>query len=117
MKISQIVIIKEQLKAFDGKDLPSKLSYKLGRLEDKIDPIYSRFKMERDKLIIEKYGIKTDEVGNYQVPSDKMSEYKKEVLDLLDQEEEVEFKIHINLFDGVSTSKEFFKALGDIIEE
>ncbi len=117
LKISEILIVKAALKEFDKKEVPSKLSYWLGRLEDKIDPICNRFDKENSRLICDKYGVENPEKkNNFQVPKEKMGDYVNEINALVEVKEEIFIRIKLELFEGVNTSKEFFRALGDIIE-
>jgi hypothetical protein len=97
--------------------IDSKLSFRLSRFEDKASGIINSFKKTQNKLIIEKYGEKLEDDKGYQVPSDKMEEYLKEVNILLEQEEDFDYTISISLFEGEKISKEFFNAMGDFITE
>lgn len=115
LKVQEILTIGESLKEFDKKELPSKLSYWLGRLEDKIEPVIKRYNKERDRLILEKHGVKIEDTMQFQVPKENIEAFSKDILDLLDQKETIEISLPLELFDGVNVSKEFFKAMGDII--
>ncbi len=117
LTIQQILIAKEALKEFDKKGLPAKLSYWLGRLEDKLTPISERFQKERSKMIIEKYGVKTEGAESYNVPKEKLEDYTKEIEGILEQKEMVEIKLKLEMFEGVEVSKEFFISMGDLIVE
>lgn len=114
--VQEILTIGESLKEFDKKELPSKLSYWLGRLEDKIEPVIKRYNKERDRLILEKHGVKIEDTMQFQVPKENMEAFTKEVLELLGQKETIEISLPLELFEGVNVSKEFFKALGEIIK-
>ncbi len=117
LTIEKVLIAKEALKEFDKKGLPSKLSYWLGRLEDKLSPISERFQKERSKMIIEKYGVKSEGTENYNVPKEKLEDYTKEIQGVLGQKEIVEIKLKLEMFEGVEVSKEFFISMGDLITE
>lgn len=116
LTVSKILQIKSALKELENKELPSKLSYWLGRLEDKITPILDRYSKEHNRLIMEKYGVK-DEFGVFSVPSDKLEEFVKEITEIQSQQEDITITIKLELFDEVKISKEFFIALGDIVQE
>lgn len=116
LTVEKAVIIKEALKEFDKKEVPAKLSYWLGRLEDKIDPMYNRYNKENRKLILEKYGEKLEGSDRFQVPKEKMEEYQKDVDEILNQKETIDISLKFDLFEGVNVSKDFFRALGEIVE-
>jgi hypothetical protein len=115
IKLSTALEIKTVLKEFQGKQLPSKLSYWLGRLQDKVDPIVTRLENERNKLITEKYGSKVEGTETYQVKPENMEDFSKELLELGNEEEDLDIRIDLELFQGVSATKEFFSALGEIV--
>lgn len=118
LKVSKILQIYQALKEFDGKAIPFKLSFRLGRLEDKIRPIVERYDKINIELITTKYGTPVEgKEGQYSVPADKMEELSKEVTPILDQDEDIDFTIKLELFEGVNVSKDFFIALGDLVTE
>ena len=114
--VSQILEIKNALGEFTKKELPSKLSYWLGRIEDEINPSFNRFSKENNKIIVEKYGVKVEGTETFKVPVEKFKEYNDEVSILLEQKEEIKISIKLDLFDGVLASKEFFIAMGDLVK-
>jgi hypothetical protein len=117
LTVEKIIVAKQALGEFDKKALPAKLSYWLGRLEDKLNPISKRFEKEKNNLIIEKYGKKVEGTESFQVPEENIEAYTKDVLTILDQKEEIDISIRLELFDGVEVSKEFFISLGELIKE
>lgn len=115
--IAQALEIKSALKEFDNKPVNSTLSYWLGRLEDKIDPIVNRYEKIRCDLIINKYGVKVEGSDNYQVPSDKLQAFGNELAELVANKETIEIRLKLSLFAGVEVSKDFFRKLGSVIED
>ncbi len=104
-----------------GKDLPVKLSYRLGMFEEKTSAFARQFKKQESKLIIEKYGIQEENEGiktdNYKVPPDKLVDFNKEISDILSQEEDFDYTINLSLFDGLLIPKEYFRDMNVFIVE
>jgi hypothetical protein len=113
--VGKKVLAIDALKEFKDVKVKATLSFRLSRFEDKMSGTYKRFNEAKDKLIIEKYGVKEGE--GYKVPEEKMADYFKEINELLAQEEEVDYTINLSLFEGEKVSKEFFAAMGDFIVE
>ncbi len=93
MKISlkEIVNSTEQIKALLEVKLPVKISYKLSRLANKINPILETFNENRNKLIKE-FGEEDPETKNYSVKDpEKLEQFTKKLLELLDVEEEIDW--------------------------
>ena len=71
--------------------LPVKVSYKIMRLANKLDPILKSFNTSKDELIKE-FGEKNADDDNYTVKDPiKLGEYVKKLGELLDTKERVEF--------------------------
>lgn len=116
-KVQKLLEIKQALKEFENKPLPSRLSYWLGRIEDKINPSVSRFEKLRNDLIIKKYGTKKEGTYLFTVPKENADDFIKEIKELEAEEEDIEIKpLRLELFDGLEVSKDFFRIMGDIIE-
>lgn len=116
LTLQEILNVNEGLKQIAGKELPSKLSYSLGRLQMKITEPLQVFDKTRNGLI-KKYG-ELQEDKTTKVKDENMEKFISELNEVLKTEENIEFNpINISLFDGQSFSKEFFIVMDKFIIE
>lgn len=96
IKLSQIVGNIENIKALQEIALPVKVSYKIKRLVDKLNPILKSYDEKRNDLIKE-FGDEQED-GNFAVKDpEKLKEFAEKLQELLDMEEEIDFeKINID---------------------
>ncbi len=82
-------------------NFPVKIWYSLGRNKDKLDSLFKASERARIK-IVEKYGEPTAENASVkQVPKEKMPEFQKEYLDLMEMEVEIDpYKIKLSLLES-----------------
>ena len=105
IRLGDIVGNVENIQELQKVKLPVKVSYKIMRLANKLDPILKSFNSSKDELIKE-YGEKNENDDNFTVKDPvKLSEYVKKLGELLDTKEQVEFE-PINVED-----------LGDVVLE
>jgi len=72
-------------------DFKFKVSYRIRRLTDKLQAILDTYNLQRQELI-KKFGEKDEETGNFTVKDpEKLKEFWKELNEMLDVEEEIEF--------------------------
>lgn len=121
LTVEKSLIAKDALKEFDGKSLPSKLSYWLGRTEDKLNPVEKSFNKIKEELIKklgehEKDG-EGKETGQIKVSNDKIEEYMKEINSVLQATEEVPALLKLEMFEGVEVTKDFFIKMGELVSE
>jgi len=115
--ILELLQASEALKQASGKELPSKLSYWLGRLQTKIDSPLKEYEKKKHDLF-KKYGDKDEAKDTLTVPDDKKQVFFIEVSELQKIEEEINFNpIKLELFDGSNFSKEFFILMDKFITE
>jgi hypothetical protein len=123
LTVQQIVNARKAISDFNtGRELPAKLAYRLGRLLDKAESVERQFKKTDQKLIVEKYGAAIKDADGkdtqqFQVPPDKMEDYAKEVFDILNQEEEMDYEIPLSYFDGINAPEGLFKSIHHFIKE
>ena len=92
IKLSDIVSNIENIKNLQEVKLPVKVSYRLKRLVNKLDPILTTFNEKKNDLIKE-HGELDEETKNIQVKDpEKLKLYFAKLTDLLAVQEEVEFE-------------------------
>lgn len=118
--VEKAIIASKAIESIKDIKLPAKLSYRLGRLSDKLTPIVSRFDKLRNELVTEKYGslVEGDE-NKFSVPADKMPDFLKEISDtLLNKEDIGEVKpINIDEFGDIEIPMSFFSDMDGFIIE
>lgn len=90
LKLSQIVNSIESLNILIGTKFPAKVSYRLKRIVDKLDPILKTYNEKRNELITE-YGTKDEETKNISVKDpEKIKLFMEKLNEILEVEEEVD---------------------------
>ena len=117
--IAEAILANKAIDGLKGKDLPNRASYRVGRYQDKFQPIIKRFDEQRNKLIRDKYGAPNPENKDLiEVPADKTQEFIAEVNSMLEMTETIETaQLKVSDFDGVSLPPEFFTFLAKFIVE
>lgn len=106
VKVSEIVNSIEQLKALQEIKFPVKVSYKINRLVNKLNPELITYNESRNKIINE-LGEKDEETGNIQVKDpEKMKLFGEKLMEILSVE------IELDWFEKIKISE-----LGDIAVE
>lgn len=117
VKLSDILNAKEALKLVEGRELPTKLSYWLSRLQVKIEKPLKAYEDSRMDLF-KKFGDLDSEGTRYTVPPEKLDDFQKEILSLIEIEEEITFEpIKIEHFEGKEFTKEFFILIDKFVTE
>ena len=90
LKLSQIVNSIESLNVLVDTKFPAKVSYRLKRIVDKVNPILKTYNEKRDELITE-YGTKDEVSGNMSVTDpEKIKLFMEKLNEILEVEEEVD---------------------------
>ncbi len=90
IQLSAIVNSTEQIKSLLEIKLPVKISYKIKRLVDKLNPILKAYEDKRNELVKE-FG-EQNEDGSFQVKDGaKVKEYITKLTELLEVEEEIDW--------------------------
>ncbi len=92
IRLEDIVSNVSNIQELQELELPTKVSYRLKRLVDKLTPILKTYGENRTKLF-EKFGEK-NEKGEWEIKNDspKIKDFTKEHKELLEIEEEIEFE-------------------------
>ena len=97
VSLNEIVSSVDSLRALQEVKFPVKISYRIMRLVNKLDPILKSYNEKRDALIKE-LGEKNEE-GNFQVKDpEKLKLFAEKLSELLTTEEEIDF-VKINVED------------------
>lgn len=111
------------LNKFSPKELKDEfLSYKMGRLEKRTLKPAQLFQSIRLEFI-KKHGVLDDTSKTYTVPPNRLDEYNKDLKEkLLTVESSMESDLtfdttKLSLFKGVGVAPEFFREMGNLIEE
>lgn len=92
VKLSEVVQSAEQIKALLELGLPVKVSYKILRLVNNLNPILEIYNTKRNDLIKE-LGEKNEKDENFSVKDPaKLKEFATRLTELLDIEEEIAFE-------------------------
>ena len=114
--LEQIIISNDAIKnEFKDCKLNASLAFRVARFIERTDNIIKPFLVEKDKLIIEKYGEKVGE--GFKVKDECLNDFITEYKNLLAQEEDFDFTFDLELFKGVEVSAQFFTSMGDFIKE
>lgn len=121
LNLQEILNVSEGLKQVAGKELPSKLSYSLSRLQMKIAEPLQVLDKTRNELV-KKYGElqenESTKAKEMKVKTENLDKFYSELNEVLKTEENIEFNpIALSLFDGQSFSKEFFIVMDKLITE
>ena len=104
MKISikDVVNNVKNLKALQEVKFPVKISYRIMRIINRLQPILTAYEAKRNELVKE-FGDEPDKEGNIKVTNpEKLKLFSEKLLELLDTYEDVEFeKIKIEDLDDV----------------
>jgi len=118
MKITlrEIIEVNHNLTSIAGKELPSRLSYSLARVQSQITEPVKAFNKTHSELV-KKYGAEQKD-KLLKVTEENMEVFTKEINLIMDVDEVIDFApMNISLFDGQLFSKEFFIALNKFITE
>lgn len=96
MKMTEVLELREGLKAVAAKELPVKTAYVLSRQVEKVEQEGKRYEELRRKLF-EKYGEQKGE--RIEIPSEKMEAFTKEMNELLLLETDLEIEPVLSLDD------------------
>ncbi len=97
--------------------LPVKVNFYLQKNMTAIISIAEDLEKSRNE-ILEKYGTRNEEDGNYQFEDDALQEANKELLDLFSLEQEVPiYEISLEAFDGVELDSKQVQAIAYMIKE
>jgi hypothetical protein len=127
MKITyrKAIVAYNRLKKFNP-SIPGdkfKTAHRLGIMENKLESFIAPCAKE-EKKIWNKYGVPEEvenengekvKTGLLVIPSEKSEEFNSEINTLQDQEDDFTYTINLSLFEGIETTKEFFKDLGDFV--
>jgi hypothetical protein len=95
IKLENIVRDEKNLQALQHVEMPAKVSYRIKRLNDKITPILKSYNEKRVELI-KKHGEEQIVEGKptdiFQVLPEKEKEFYKELQEVLDIEEKIDFE-------------------------
>lgn len=93
LKLSQIVENEVSLSKLGEVKFPTKVSFKIARLVDKIAPDLKNYYKQKQELL-EKYGKQEEKEGKvfYSFETDKAETFTKEIEDLLSLEIDVDFE-------------------------
>ncbi len=117
VKILDLINAAEAIKTTSGKELPTKLSYWLSRLTTKIEKPLKTYEEKRMELF-KKFGTLDGEKQQYSVPADKLPDFQKEILSLIEIEEEITFEpIKLEYFEGEKFTSIFFQQMDKFIIE
>lgn len=89
IKLEEIIASTENLKALQEVKLPIKVSYRLMRLVNKLQPILNDYDAKRLSFIKE-LGTNNED-GSISVKEDKLPEFQDKLKELLSIEEEIDF--------------------------
>ncbi len=99
VKLNEVVSSIEQIKALQELSFPVKISYKITRLVNKLNPELVTYNETRNKLINE-LGTKNEETGNMEVKDpEKMKELTEKIQQLLEEEITLDWFEKINISD------------------
>lgn len=90
VKLRSIIDNLDNIKELQDVELPTKVSYRIKRLLDKLQPALDTYNKERIALI-HKFGEEDPKTKEWKVKEEKLQEFYSELQKLLDVEEEVEF--------------------------
>lgn len=93
IKLSEVIGNIDSIKALQEVKFPVKVSYRIKRLVDKLEPIVKAYNEKRHAIISE-LG-QPDGKGNIAIPkedTEKLAEYAKRLQELLDVEETIDFE-------------------------
>lgn len=125
MAVQGLAMATNRIEMIEGKptpiprELPSKLSYRLSRLEAKLSAPKKSFEKVRMELF-EKHGKKTGDAGKeeWNVEADKMEVFTQEINALTEVKEKVDFDpISISLFEDIAMPKGFFDLMGEFVKD
>lgn len=116
MKLNKVIEIYEAIKLIEGNTkLDFKISYRLGRIQDKCTSIIKTFESTQNK-IKEKYQklIKPEE----EISQKLNAEFVAEINNLLEIEEQIEIpKFNLSDFENKDIPVKFFSAFSEYINE
>ncbi len=118
--VEQAIVAKKAIESIKELKLPAKVSYRLERLLNKLNPIIESFDKARNSLVTEKYGVASEEDPNkYSVIPDKMQDFLKEIGEILTSREDVgHFEpINIDSFGAAEIPLTFFTDMAAFITE
>jgi hypothetical protein len=114
--LREILEVNQGLTSIAGKELPSKLSYSLARLQSKVTEPLKTFENARNGLI-KKYGAEQED-KTLKVTDANMEVFINEINGIMNVDEVIDFApMNIALFDGQSFPKEFFIVMNKFITE
>lgn len=116
MKLTKVIEVFEAIKLLESNTkLEFKVSYRLGRIQDKCKSIIQTFESTQNKMK-EKYAGLVRE--NPDKEKDYTNEYITKINELLQVEEEIEIpKFNLVDFENKEIPVKFFSAFADFIEE
>lgn len=120
LTIEKIVIANNVIDNIKEVKLPAKISFRLGRLSDKLTPITIHYNKLRNELITAKYGQpNSDDNTKFTVLEENAAKFLIELNEILQSKEDIgQFTpISIEEFGDVILPIDFFKGLEDFIIE
>lgn len=117
MKLNKVIEIYEAIKSIEGNTkLDFKISYRLGRIQDKCSSIIKTFESTQNK-IKEKYQ-KLLKPEDTELTQKLNNEFVEEINSLLSVEEEIEIpKFNLSDFENKDIPVKFFSAFSEYINE
>lgn len=118
--VERAILANKAIESIKEVKLPAKVSYRLGRLSDKLAPIVSRFDKLRNELVTNKYGEPVEgDATKFTVPVEKMPLFLTEMSETLQNKEDIgEIKpISIEDFGDIEVPVSFFNDLEGFITE
>jgi hypothetical protein len=111
--IGEAIIAQKAIEDVATIKMPAKVSYRLGRINDKLMPIKTAYEKTRNDLVISKYGTPVeDKPDSFQVAPDKLQDYLTEINSVLMTVETIDaFQVAIDDFGDVELPPEFFSAI------
>jgi hypothetical protein len=93
--------------------MPAKLAYRLGRINDKLIPIKTRYEKTRNDLVLTKYGVAAeDKPDNFSVPPENLQAFLAEITTVLSTVESIDtFSLSIEDFGDLEFSPAFFESI------
>ena len=116
MKILELMNVAEGLSELSRKELPVRSALKITSLVKKVsDALEAPVKVRQD--LIEKYKESEDEQGNIKLKKDKVEQFNKENMELLEQNVDVDFpKIKIEEIEHLEVTPRTLSLLDSLIE-
>lgn len=100
-KLEAIVNSVDSIRALQEIKLPVKISYRIKRLADKINPILKNYHEQRNELV-KKFGEEDEKSQIWNVKKENQPVFYEELQKLLDVEETIDFeKIKIDELSGI----------------